>query len=166
KAAGRSVFSRIGLAPREVSTVRTIGIGTPEEMAAEARTFDSRLIKLKLDGEMPVARVEAVSKARPDAEIIVDVNQGWTVAQLVESAPALAALGVAMIEQPLPRDSDEVLEGYDPPLPLCADESCLDTSDIGTAARRYQVINIKLDKTGGLTEALDLAGRALSHGLA
>jgi L-alanine-DL-glutamate epimerase-like enolase superfamily enzyme len=106
-----------------------------------------------------------VRAARPDAEIVVDVNQGWTFEQLVELAPKFKELGVAMIEQPLPRGADEALEGYDPPLPLCADESCLNISEFEQAARRYQMINIKLDKTGGLTEALDLAHMAQARGI-
>ena len=113
-----------------------------------------------MSDDQPLERITAVRDARPDAEIIVDVNQGWTFEQLVDLAPKFAKLGIAMIEQPLRRGEDEDLETYDPPVTLCADESCLDTSEFPGAARRYQMINIKLDKTGGLTEALKLAAMA------
>jgi L-alanine-DL-glutamate epimerase-like enolase superfamily enzyme len=165
KREGKSIWELTGLQAGKTVTVLTIGIGTPLEMAATARTLDTPRIKVKLDGEQPLERIAAVRSARPDAEIVVDVNQGWSFEQLVELAPQLKALGVAMIEQPLPRGGDAALEGYEPPVPLCADESCLDTSEFEQALRRYQVINIKLDKTGGLTEALELAGMARKWGL-
>jgi L-alanine-DL-glutamate epimerase-like enolase superfamily enzyme len=157
KREGKSIWELTGITPGEVVTFETVGIGSPDEMAGMARSLASGRIKVKLDGEMPLERIAAVRAARPQALIAVDVNQGWTFEQLVELAPRLKELGVAMIEQPLPRGGDEALEGYDPPIPLCADESCVDTSEFEQAARRYQMINIKLDKTGGLTEALDLA---------
>jgi L-alanine-DL-glutamate epimerase-like enolase superfamily enzyme len=157
KREGKSIWELTGITPGEVVTFQTVGIGSPAEMAGMATSLASGRIKVKLDGDMPLERIAAVRAARPDALIAVDVNQGWTFEQLVELAPRLKELGVAMIEQPLPRGGDEALEGYDPPVPLCADESCVDTSEFEQAARRYQMINIKLDKTGGLTEALDLA---------
>ena len=165
KREGQSIWQLTGLEPGATTTVLTIGIGTPQEMAATARTLDTSRIKVKLDGDMPLERIAAVRAARPDAEIVVDVNQGWTFEQLVEVAPKLKELGVAMIEQPLPRGGDAALEGYEPPMPLCADESCLDTGEFEQALRRYQMINIKLDKTGGLTEALELADMAQSWGV-
>src|SRR5690606_2937411 len=146
-------------------TVVTIGIGTPEQMAETARTLDSPLIKVKLDAELPVERVSAVRAARPDSELIVDVNQGWTFEQLAHLAPRLQPLDVAMIEQPLPRGGDEPLEGFVSPVPLCADESCRYIGEFDRAARRYQMINIKLDKSGGLTEALQLAALARAKGM-
>ena len=157
KREGKSIWALTGITPGEIITFQTVGIGSPVEMAGMAKSLASGRIKVKLDGDMPLERIAAVRTARPDALIAVDVNQGWTFEQLVELAPRLRELGVAMIEQPLPRGGDEALEGYDPPVPLCADESCVDTSEFEQAARRYQMINIKLDKTGGLTEALDLA---------
>lgn len=165
KCGGKSIWELTGLQPGKTITVLTIGIGTPQEMAATARTLDTSRIKVKLNGDMPLERIAAVRAARPDAEIVVDVNQGWTFEQLVEVAPKLKELGVAMIEQPLPRGGDAALEGYEPPMPLCADESCLDTGEFEQALRRYQMINIKLDKTGGLTEALELADMAQSWGV-
>lgn len=165
KRQGISIWELTGIHPGSTISVNTVGIGTPDEMALAAKVLDTPKIKIKLDGDMPVERVAAVRAARPDVEIVVDVNQGWTFEQLVEFAPRLKALGVAMIEQPLPRGHDEALEGYNAPLPICADESCLDTSEFEQASRRYQMINIKLDKTGGLTEALDLASLAQERGI-
>jgi L-alanine-DL-glutamate epimerase-like enolase superfamily enzyme len=161
----KSIWELTGIQPAQVQSVHTIGIGTPAEMAKTAKSLDTSIIKVKLDAEMPLERIAAVRAARPDAEIVVDVNQGWTFRQLVELAPKFKDLGVAMIEQPLPRGGDAELENYQSPVPLCADESCLNTSEFEQAARRYQMINIKLDKAGGLTEALELAGLALSRGI-
>ncbi len=160
-----SVWSLLGQAPRPLKTVNTVGIDTPERMAEQARAFGNPNLKVKLDGVDVLARIRAVRAARPEANLMVDVNQGWNFEQLHELAPSFADLGVQMIEQPLPRGEDAELENYDSPLPLCADESCLDTSELAEAARRYQMINIKLDKTGGLTEALELAQGARDQGL-
>jgi L-alanine-DL-glutamate epimerase-like enolase superfamily enzyme len=165
KLSGRSIWDLTGIQPRETITVNTVGIDTIANMAAAALALDTQHIKVKLDGEMPLDRITAVRDARPDAVIVVDVNQGWTFDQLVELAPRFKELGVAMIEQPLPRGGDAALEGYQPPIPLCADESCLHTEEFEQASRRYQMINIKLDKTGGLTEALDLAALAKATGI-
>ena len=160
KARGQSIFELTGIPASPVHTVNTVVIDTPEEMAKKAAAITARHIKVKLDGEQPLARISAVCNARPDAEIVVDVNEGWSFSQLVELAPQFKALGVKMIEQPLPRGEDDALEGYQSPITLCADESCLDTSELEQVARRYQMVNIKLDKTGGLTEALNLARQA------
>jgi len=152
-----TIWELTGIEPRLTRSVLTIGIGTPEQMAETAKSLDASLIKVKLNGEIPLERITAVRRARPDDEIIVDVNQGWTFDELAELAPKFAQLGIAMIEQPLPRGADEALEGFESPVPLCADESCRCISEFEEAARRYQMINIKLDKAGGLTEALELA---------
>jgi L-alanine-DL-glutamate epimerase-like enolase superfamily enzyme len=165
KLQGTSIWELTGLTPAETITVNTVGLGTPEEMAQNARSLDTNRIKVKLSDEKPLERIAAVRAARPDAEIVVDINQGWTFEQLVEWAPKFRDLGIAMIEQPLPRGGDQALEGYEPPVPLCADESCLNTSEFEQASRRYQLINIKLDKTGGLTEALKLADMAKASGI-
>jgi L-Ala-D/L-Glu epimerase len=165
KRQGTTIWALTGIEPHSVYTALTIGIGTPSAMAEAAKSIDSPRLKLKLDAELAVERVSAVRAARPDAEILVDVNQGWGFEQLVDHAPRLAGLRVAMIEQPLPRGGDDALEGYRSPVPLCADESCLDTSEFAQAALRYQIINIKLDKAGGLTEALELAHLARAAGL-
>jgi L-alanine-DL-glutamate epimerase-like enolase superfamily enzyme len=160
-----TIWQLTGIAPGHTRSALTIGIGTPEEMARTAKSLDTSLIKVKLDAEMPVERLSAVRAARADAEIIVDVNQGWTFEQLAELAPKCAQLGISMVEQPLPRGADEALERFRSPVLLCADESCLGLSDFEQAVRRYQVINIKLDKAGGLTEALALARLARERGI-
>ena len=165
KLAGKTIWELTGIDPGPTHTVLTVGLDSPEVMAASAKRLSSGRIKVKLSGDAPLDRIIAVRNARPDAEIIVDANQGWSFALLEKLAPKFRELRIAMIEQPLPRGADESLEGYEPPVPLCADESCLDTSEFEQAARRYQVINIKLDKTGGLTEALALASLAKKHGL-
>jgi len=161
----KSIWELTGITPREIITFNTVGIDTLANMAQAARSLDTGRIKVKLNAETPIERIAAVRSARPDAEIVIDVNQGWSFEQLRELAPQLHDLGVSMIEQPLPRGGDEALEGYRSPIPLCADESCLDTSEFEQAMRRYQMINIKLDKTGGLTEALDLAALARANGI-
>ena len=167
KSAGRSVWDLSGVRPKGLETVFTIGIEkTPQEMAAKAAAasaFD--LLKVKLDGVQAAERLEAIRRARPDARMVVDANQGWTFHQLVQLAPVCAKLRVQMIEQPLLRGHDAELEGYDSPVPLCADESCLHLGELEQAASRYEWINIKLDKSGGLTHALALAEAARSLGL-
>ncbi|HZW60559.1 MAG TPA: N-acetyl-D-Glu racemase DgcA [Woeseiaceae bacterium] len=165
KLAGKTIWELTGITPGSTHSLLTVGLGTPAEMARTAHTLDTAKIKVKLDSERPLERIAAVCAARPDAEIVVDINQGWSFAELVALAPKFRDLGVTMIEQPLPRGGDEALEDYAAPLTLCADESCLDTGEFEQAARRYRMINIKLDKTGGLTEALELAGLALSRGI-
>ena len=165
KKSRQSVFELIGIPSAPVNTVSTVTIDTPEEMAKKARAIASSQIKVKLDGEQPLERITAVCNARPDANIVVDVNQGWSFWQLMELAPRFKTLGIKMIEQPLPRGEDDALEGYQSPITLCADESCLDASELEQTARCYQMVNIKLDKTGGLTEALKLARRAKEKGL-
>lgn len=165
KRSGKSIWELTGITPTKVVTFETVGLGTPAEMAENARALGSCRIKVKLDGDRPLQRVEAVRAARPDSKIVVDVNQGWTFGQLQELAPQFRELGVTMIEQPLPRGEDGELEGYRSPVPLCADESCIDTGEFEQVARRYRAINIKLDKTGGLTEALELAEMAHERGL-
>jgi L-Ala-D/L-Glu epimerase len=165
KQQGTTIWAMTGIEPHPVHTALTIGIDTPSAMAAAARSIDSPRIKLKLDDQLAVERVSAVRAARANAEILVDVNQGWSFEQLVDHAPRLAEFRVAMIEQPLPRGGDAALEGYRSPVPLCADESCLDCTEFAEAALRYQILNIKLDKSGGLTEALDLASLAQRAGM-
>jgi L-Ala-D/L-Glu epimerase len=167
KSEGRSVWNISGVQPKPLETVFTIGIEeTPREMAAKAAAASAfGLLKVKLDGIRPAERLEAIRRSRPDARIVVDANQGWTFNQLVELGPICADLGVQMIEQPLRRGNDAELDKYDSPIPLCADESCLHLDELEQAASRYQWINIKLDKTGGLTHALTLAEAARGLGL-
>lgn len=164
---GRSAWSMAGVEAKPVETVFTIGLeDTPEQMAEKATAAaDISLFKVKLSNDRPAERIAAIRKARPDVRMVVDVNQGWTFAELQRYAPELKELGVSMIEQPLPRGADAELEGSEPPLPICGDESCLHLGELEEAARRYQMINIKLDKTGGLTHGLELARAARDKGL-
>jgi len=164
---GRSVWEMAGVAADPIETVFTIGLeDEPEQMAAKATAAASMsLFKVKLDSDCPTERIQAIREARPDARLIVDVNEGWDFEQLQRVAPQLADLDVKMIEQPLPRDDDAELEHYAAPLPICADESCLHLEELPLAAERYNMINIKLDKTGGLTHGLVLAKAARARGL-
>jgi L-Ala-D/L-Glu epimerase len=167
KAAGKSAWELAGVKANPVTTVFTIGLeDTPEKMAAKAREASDRpLLKLKLNDDRPVERVQAIRAARPEAKLVADCNGGWSFAQLKAWAPELAKLGLSLLEQPLPRGGDAELEGYKARLPLFADEACLHLGELGQAARRYDGIVIKLDKTGGLTEALMLARGGKEAGL-
>lgn len=170
KLTGTPVAQLAGLpAPRPLPTVFTLGIGDPQVGASKARALaDWTRFKVKLGGveaARDLERVQAIHAARPDAELIVDANGGWSLALLQRLAPALAELGVKLIEQPLLPGADEALAGYASPVPLCADESCLDRGSLARVLGRYQYVNIKLDKTGGLTEALALATEARQAGL-
>jgi len=164
---GKSAWTLAGVKPMPVNTVFTIGLeDTPEQMAAKAAAAKDRpLLKIKLSTDRPVERVRAIRAARPEARLVADCNGGWTLAQLKDWAPALAELGLSLLEQPLPRGGDAALANYDAPLPLFADESCLHLGELEAAALRYDGIVIKLDKTGGLTEALLLARAAKARGL-
>jgi len=161
-----SIWALTGVTPKPRRTAYTLGIQKRPELMAEqaARASGYGLLKIKLDGVDPVERVAAVRKARPDAEIVIDANQGFSFDLLQSVLEPFAALGVAMVEQPLPRGADDALEGFKSPIPLCADESCLHRGELAAALPRYDMINIKLDKTGGLTEALALAHEARSAG--
>jgi len=156
---GINAWHTAGVAPNAVETVFTIGLeDTPEEMAAKASAAtDLTLFKVKLNNDRPVERIAAILAARPDSRLVVDANQGWNFEELKIFGPALHELGVVMIEQPLPRGQDHELEGYESAAPLCADESCQHLGELDEAAARYQMINIKLDKCGGLTHGLELA---------
>ncbi|MES2495648.1 MAG: dipeptide epimerase [Pseudomonadota bacterium] len=169
KLAGRSIWDLVGLeAPATIPSDVTIGILSPDETAAAADARrNAPAIKLKLGGEHDIECVRAVRSVLPDVPLFVDANCGWTLDRLNALAPALADAGVFMIEQPLPQGDDHLLDGYNRALPLCADESCHDRADLDRLAGRYGYVNIKLDKTGGLTEALELAAaaRARSFGV-
>jgi len=166
KKSGKTIWELTGINPKSVTTVFTIGLeASPEEMAAKAAAAaDAPVLKIKLDGHQPYEKLAAIRAARPDATLVVDANQGWSFEQLKEVIPKCVGLNLGMIEQPLPRGADEMLEGFDSPITLAADESCLHTGELEAAARRYDMINIKLDKTGGLTEALKLARAAREKG--
>lgn len=166
KQAGKTIWQLTGIDPKPVTTVYTIGLeDTPAAMAAKAAAAaDAPILKIKLSSHMPYEKLAAIRAARPDAVLVVDANQGWSFEQLQEVLPKCVDLNLTMIEQPLARGGDEQLEGFDSPITLAADESCLHTGELETAARRYSMINIKLDKTGGLTEALRLAKAAKAKG--
>ena len=165
KKAGKTIFELTGITPATLTTVATVGIGTPDEMAAQAQRFaDYPHLKIKLDDNQPLERLQAIRGARPDATIVIDVNQGWSRQQLDDYLPGLMELGVAMVEQPLARGRDADLEGIDSPIPLGADESIIHLGDYDAVWSYYDVINIKLDKCGGLTEALEIAKRAQADG--
>ena len=164
---GTSAWKIAGVDSAPVETVFTIGLEeTPEEMAAKATAADElSLFKVKLSNDRPVERIAAIRTARPDARLVVDVNQGWNFDELQRYGPKLHELGVLMIEQPLPRGEDHELDGFKSSAPLCADESCLHLDELDDVIGRYQMINIKLDKTGGLTHGLELAHAAKRSGL-
>jgi L-alanine-DL-glutamate epimerase-like enolase superfamily enzyme len=167
KRSGLSVWERIGVTPSPLATVCTIGLeDEPSQMAARALELsDFNLLKIKVDTDRPVDRVAKIRAARPDATLFVDANQAWNFEQLVVVAPQLQALGVELIEQPLARGADDCLEAYSCPIPLMADESCQHEGELEAAALRYQAINIKLDKVGGLTAALSMGKAVTQAGL-
>lgn len=146
-------------------TALTVVIDTPQEMEkAAARIANSPLIKIKVGPDDPVVRIEAVRRAAPSARLIVDPNESWTIDILRDVEPALKRAGVNLLEQPLPADADEALIDFSSRIAICADESCHTASDLPLLANRYQAVNIKLDKTGGLTEAWRLLHAAKSSG--
>ena len=148
----------------EVETSFTISLDTPVAMAAAAKA-NAPILKLKLGGDdLDLARVEAVREAAPAARLLIDANESWTPDHYCNVVPSLRQFGVELIEQPFPADSDEVLETLDHPIPVCADESCHTTADLSRLTSRYEMLNIKLDKTGGFTEALLLSARARDAG--
>lgn len=167
KRSGKRAWELAGMrSVKGLITDYTVGLDTSEHMAKTAAALRQYpKLKLKLSGEGDLERVMAVQAARPDAEIIVDANQAWTERQLRELAPSFAEIGVRLIEQPLPVGQDGVLSGYTCPVPLCADESCQTSESLDELVGRYQYINIKLDKAGGLTEALRLVCEAQRHQL-
>ena len=166
KATGRRAWEIAGLpSPRPLATAYTLSLDTPDAMrAVAARNADRPLLKLKLGGSGDVDRVTAVREGAPRARIIVDANEGWTLEEYADRAPELARLGVAMIEQPLRAGEDEAMAELERRVPVCADEACHDRATLDALAGRYDVINIKLDKTGGLTEALALREDARARG--
>ncbi|PYJ25384.1 MAG: dipeptide epimerase [Verrucomicrobia bacterium] len=158
-------LANISMVP-EVETSFTISVDTPEKMSAAAQTnANLPILKLKLGGnKLDLARVEAVRKAAPAARLLIDANESWSSEHYREIVPALKGLSVELIEQPFPADADEALETFDHPIPVCADESCHTIADLSRLTSRYEVVNVKLDKTGGLTEGLRLCERARESG--
>ncbi|MBY5313068.1 dipeptide epimerase [Rhizobium leguminosarum] len=162
KRTGDSVAARLGLsAPQPLTTAYTISLGEPEVMAAQAREHAGRaLLKVKVGTGDDESRIRAVRAAAPDAEIILDANEGWPEAVLERHLHIAAQAGIALVEQPLPAGRDGLLAEIRRPLLVCADESVHHTGDLASLADRYDAINIKLDKTGGLTEALSMKAEA------
>ena len=167
KRLGVPVWKLAGLdEPLPVTTSFTLGVDEPKAMGKAAKAESDRpVLKLKLAGEGDLKRVSAVRDNAPDARLIVDVNEGWQADQVEPFSKSLRTLGVRLIEQPLPAGGDSILGDIDHPVLICADESSHDRSNLGEIAARYNYINIKLDKTGGLTEALALRRAAKAEGL-
>jgi L-Ala-D/L-Glu epimerase / N-acetyl-D-glutamate racemase len=167
KLAGKPVWELAGLtAPKPEITAYTLSLDTPEKMQEQAVKNAFRpLLKTKLGGgDEDIARIKAVRKGAPDAKVIVDANEGWTPDLYERLAPVLVDLGVAMVEQPFPAGADDALLGLKRVLPVCADESCHDCASLPALHGKYDMVNIKLDKTGGLTEALALKEAAIAQG--
>lgn len=166
KRSGCRVWDLAGLpAPGPEITAYTLSLDTPEEMRRQAAENAFRpLLKIKLGTPDDMPRLEAVRAGAPDSRIIIDANEGWSAGIYADLAPHLMRLGVSLVEQPLPAGDDEALRGMDRPVPVCADESCHDRADLSDLAGKYDVVNIKLDKTGGLTEALALRDAARRGG--
>ena len=162
KRSGIPAWQTAGLeTPQDLVTAYTLSLGTPEAMAEAAAAARHRpLLKLKLGGSGDPQRLDAIRKAAPDARLIIDANEGWTAANLAENLGACAAVGVELIEQPLPAGDDEALRHIKRSVPICADESAHGIDSLPGLLGKYDAINIKLDKTGGLTGALALARAA------
>jgi L-alanine-DL-glutamate epimerase-like enolase superfamily enzyme len=168
KRAGTRVAALAGLGfPQPVTTAYALGLDTVERMAAAAAAHKDRpLLKLRLTGTDDLNRVRAVREAAPDARLIADANEGWSLRDYARISPELARLGVELIEQPLSAIADAAIGGIPHPVKVCADEACCTRVDLDRLVGRYDAINIKLDKTGGLTEALALAEAAAARGFA
>lgn len=166
KRAGKRAWDLAGLpAPGPEITAYTLSLDSPEKMQAQAAENAYRpLLKIKLGTPDDMPRLEAVRAGAPNAKIIVDANEGWSAEVYADLAPHLVRLGVALVEQPLPAGEDDALIGLDRPVPVCADESCHDRASLPRLKDKYDVINIKLDKAGGLTEALALRSEGLAQG--
>jgi L-alanine-DL-glutamate epimerase-like enolase superfamily enzyme len=166
KKKGKRVWELAGLsAPGPEITAYTLSLDTPDAMQAQAEKNAYRpLLKIKLGTPDDMPRLEAVRRGAPNSTIIVDANEGWSAEVYRDLAPHLVRLGVALVEQPLPAADDHALIGMDRPVPVCADESCHDRHSLANLKGKYDVVNIKLDKTGGLTEALELKQAAIAQG--
>ncbi|EVU17722.1 L-Ala-D/L-Glu epimerase, partial [Vibrio parahaemolyticus V-223/04] len=153
--------------PEAIVTAMTVSIDTPQAMAKQAQAYLSqgaKLLKVKLDGENVIERVAAVRDAAPHAQIVLDANEAWQSLDLATVFDQLEPFNISMIEQPLPQDRDDVLASIPHPIPLCADESCHTREQLHQLLGKYEMVNIKLDKTGGLSEALLLADDAKELG--
>ncbi len=168
KKAGKRVWDLLDLpAPKPEITAYTLSLDTPDAMQAQAAQNAFRpLLKIKLGTPDDMPRLEAVRRGAPDTPIIIDANEGWTAEVYADLAPHLIGLGVQMVEQPLPAGQDDMLAEIARPLPVCADESCHDRASLPGLKGKYDMVNIKLDKAGGLTEALALKTAAQAEGYA
>lgn len=166
KQSGRRIWDWLGRdAPRPCVTAYTISLGSPETMAAAAAKAAHRpLLKIKLGGDGDGLRIAAVRQAAPDSELVVDANESWTEANFEQNLAACAQARVTLVEQPLPAGQDAALARIKRPIAVCADESVHDRASLGGLRDRYDAVNIKLDKTGGLTEALAMADAAAAQG--
>lgn len=165
KSSGKSIWQLLNISPKALTTAYTLSLDEPEKMKQKALEHQQRpLFKLKLAGAGDFERVKAVREGAPHARIIIDANEGWTKAIYQQLVPKLVELDVEMIEQPLPQAQDHILTELEHPIALCADESCHDRKDLAKLKGRYEMINIKIDKTGGLTEALALKQAAVEAG--
>jgi L-alanine-DL-glutamate epimerase-like enolase superfamily enzyme len=166
KTSGKRAWELLGRpAPRACTTAFTISLDSPQAMAeATARAAHRPLLKIKLGGEDDAARIAAVRKAAPRSELIVDANEAWTTQTLEKNLAECAGAGVTLVEQPLPAGNDDALARIRKPLAVCADESVHDRASLNGLRERYDAVNIKLDKTGGLTEALAMADAARAQG--
>jgi len=166
KRSGIPVAARLGLDPKPLVTAYTLSLGTPDEMeAAAARASDRLLLKVKLGGEGDAERIAAVRRGAPLARLAVDANEAWTEATFDGAMRACVAAGVELIEQPLPAGHDQLLATVDRPIAICADESLHVAADLADLTGRYDAVNVKLDKAGGLTEALLLVQAAKRAGM-
>ncbi|CAN7350172.1 N-acetyl-D-Glu racemase DgcA [Aminobacter sp. LjRoot7] len=166
KLTGVPVKDRLGIAaPLALETAYTLSLGEPEAMAAQARANAARpLLKVKIGGDNDIARIRAVVEAAPNSRLILDANEGWIDTNIAENLATAAELGVALIEQPLPAGADQILGRIPHPVPICADESVHIAADLAELKGRYDAVNIKLDKSGGLTAALELRDKARALG--
>ena len=166
KQAGKRVWELAGLpAPKPEITAYTLSLDTPEKMQEQAAKNAFRpLLKIKLGTPDDMVRLEAVRAGAPTSRIIIDANEGWSAEVYADLAPHLVRLGVGLVEQPLPAGDDDALIGMERPVPVCADEACHDRASLPALKGKYDIVNIKLDKTGGLTEAIALRQAAEAEG--
>lgn len=166
KLAGKRAWELAGLpAPKPLTTVYTISLSSPEEMAEQAKTCGRPHLKIKLGGDGDADRLAAIRAAVPNATLVIDANEGWTPANLEANLAVCERFRIALVEQPLPASDDEALRHIRRPIPICADESVHDRASLAKLAGKYDAINVKLDKTGGLTEAFLLVAEAEKLGL-
>lgn len=166
KKSGKTIAESLSLRPKPLETAYTLSLDEPEAMAAQARSNAARpLLKIKLGGDKDIACIHAVRQAAPQSRLILDANEGWTNENLLENLKVAAELRVSLIEQPLPVGKDAILRDIPHLVPICADESVHEAADLETLLGLYDAVNIKLDKAGGLTAAIELRDRAKQLGL-